>query len=109
MSALCPYSPPARISTCRFPVDHGAAIHWSTRRASADITELPSSASQSVSQGGSAWFHDKARVGTLLQVSLPVNDMALVEEASLSVFIAGGIGITPPLSMIERLQQQGSQ
>ena len=64
---------------------------------------------ESVSQGGSAWFHDKARVGTLLQVSLPVNDMALVEEASLSVFIAGGIGITPPLSMIERLQQQGSQ
>lgn len=62
---------------------------------------------ESASQGGSAWFHDKARVGMALQVSLPVNDMALTEDAPLSVFIAGGIGITPMLSMIEHLQQQG--
>ena len=61
------------------------------------------------SQGGSAWFHDKARVGAQLQVSLPANDMALEEEAPLNVFIAGGIGITPMMSMIERLQQRGGQ
>lgn len=59
------------------------------------------------SQGGSVWFHEKARVGMALQVSPPQNDMALAEDAPLNVFIAGGIGITPMLSMIERLQEQG--
>lgn len=61
------------------------------------------------SQGGSAWFHDSARVGMPLQVSLPVNDMALAQDAPLSVFIAGGIGITPMLSMIESLREQGGE
>jgi len=60
------------------------------------------------SRGGSAWFHEKARVGMALQVSLPLNDMALAEDAPLSVLVAGGIGITPMLSMIERLVELGS-
>lgn len=59
------------------------------------------------SQGGSAWFHETAHVGMALQVAPPLNDMALVEDAPLSVFIAGGIGITPMLSMIARLQERG--
>jgi vanillate O-demethylase ferredoxin subunit len=59
------------------------------------------------SRGGSAWFHEKARVGMTLHVSPPANEFALEEAAAMSVFIAGGIGITPMLSMIGRLKQLG--
>lgn len=54
-------------------------------------------------RGGSAWMHDSLRVGQLLSAGAPVNDFALNESAEHSVLIAGGIGITPILSMIARL------
>lgn len=55
------------------------------------------------SRGGSRWIHENLRTGQLLQVTRPRNNFVLVEDAELSVFIAGGIGITPILSMIRRL------
>ncbi len=54
-------------------------------------------------RGGSAWLHDSARVGQVLQASAPANDFPLVDDAPASVFVAGGIGITPVLAMVERL------
>lgn len=42
-----------------------------------------------------------------MRASLPGNDFALAEEAAHSVFIAGGIGITPILSMLHRLEELG--
>ena len=59
------------------------------------------------SRGGSAWFHEKARVGMTLHVSPPANEFALDVTAATSIFIAGGIGITPMLSMIGRQNQLG--
>lgn len=59
------------------------------------------------SRGGSKWFHTQARVGYVLKVGTPSNDFALVEDAPSTVLIAGGIGITPMLSMIERLSRLG--
>jgi ferredoxin-NADP reductase len=58
-------------------------------------------------RGGSAWMHDELRVGQVLPSSPPIHDFELVEDAAHSVFIAGGIGITPLLSMIGRLQALG--
>jgi ferredoxin-NADP reductase len=58
-------------------------------------------------RGGSAWMHAQPRVGDRLRASLPGNDFALAEEAAHSVFIAGGIGITPILSMLHRLEELG--
>ncbi|RII83238.1 PDR/VanB family oxidoreductase [Neopusillimonas maritima] len=55
------------------------------------------------SRGGSVWMHDYARAGGLLTVSCPRNHFELFEEADHSIFIAGGIGITPLWSMIQRL------
>ncbi len=55
-------------------------------------------------RGGSAWMHDSLRVGQVLTAKSPNNQFPLDEEANESVFIAGGIGITPVLSMIERLE-----
>jgi vanillate O-demethylase ferredoxin subunit len=54
-------------------------------------------------RGASAWLHDSARVGQVLQAFVPVNDFPLVEDAPASVFVAGGIGVTPILAMVERL------
>lgn len=59
------------------------------------------------SRGGSRWFHEEARVGMALQVSAPANNFALVDSAPMSVFIAGGIGITPLLSMIGQMVALG--
>lgn len=51
-------------------------------------------------QGGSASMHRDLKVGDTLPTSLPDNAFPLVEKARSYVFIAGGIGITPILSMI---------
>lgn len=51
-------------------------------------------------QGGSASMHRELEVGDTLPTSLPDNAFPLVEKARSYVFIAGGIGITPILSMI---------
>lgn len=56
----------------------------------------------SESRGGSKWVHDRIRVGDNIRVRGPRNKFPL-KTARKYVFIAGGIGITPLLSMIEEL------
>jgi len=56
-------------------------------------------------RGGSSWLHDVPRVGQSMQASAPSNQFGLDETAALSVFVAGGIGITPILAMLRRLQR----
>lgn len=51
-------------------------------------------------QGGSLSMHQGAHVDDTLPTSLPDNAFALVDKAKSYLFIAGGIGITPILSMI---------
>jgi vanillate O-demethylase ferredoxin subunit len=55
-------------------------------------------------RGGSRCMHEELRVGQILRIGLPRNNFPLVEDAALSIFIAGGIGITPIKCMIDRLQ-----
>lgn len=55
------------------------------------------------SRGGSRWVHENFRPGDILTINGPRNNFALDESAERSIFIAGGIGVTPILSMIERL------
>ncbi|MGT2477525.1 PDR/VanB family oxidoreductase [Paraburkholderia terrae] len=62
---------------------------------------------ETTGRGGSAWLHTVPRVGMELEIGMPVNDFPLNEAAEDSVFIAGGIGITPILSMIRRLERLG--
>jgi vanillate O-demethylase ferredoxin subunit len=54
-------------------------------------------------RGGSAEMHDTLRVGTELTISEPRNNFAL-GDAARHVLIAGGIGITPLLSMAHQLR-----
>lgn len=58
------------------------------------------------SRGGSAYLCDRLRVGEMLEVRLPRNAFPLAPEGD-SHLIAGGIGITPVLSMIRHLDAAG--
>lgn len=58
-------------------------------------------------RGGSRYIHDMLRVGAEIEVDPPRNNFPLHEDAALSVFFAGGIGITPIHAMIERLDALG--
>lgn len=59
------------------------------------------------SAGGSAYIHDRLRVGQLLRIDAPRNNFALEETADHSVFLAGGIGVTPFLAMAATLNGKG--
>jgi phthalate 4,5-dioxygenase reductase subunit len=59
-------------------------------------------------RGGSLSMHQDLAVGQLLQTAPPDNAFALVEQARSFLFIAGGIGITPILSMVRALEEDGS-
>ncbi|WP_053572175.1 PDR/VanB family oxidoreductase [Caballeronia cordobensis] len=59
------------------------------------------------SRGGSKWVHEDLDVGTELEISLPRNNFPMAEHARHSILVAGGIGITPLISMARVLNAQG--
>ncbi|MDZ7911971.1 MAG: PDR/VanB family oxidoreductase [Rhodococcus sp. (in: high G+C Gram-positive bacteria)] len=60
------------------------------------------------SRGGSKHVHDSLRPGQLVAVSEPRNNFELIDSPHY-LFIAGGIGITPILSMIREVDRRGAQ
>jgi tetrachlorobenzoquinone reductase len=58
-------------------------------------------------RGGSRFIHDRLRVGEILKCSAPRNNFVLNEDASETVLIAGGIGVTPIICMFDRLLKIG--
>ncbi|HLZ68244.1 MAG TPA: PDR/VanB family oxidoreductase [Aliidongia sp.] len=58
--------------------------------------------------GGSTSMVEDLREGDILPMSLPVNYFPPDPTAGLSLLIAGGIGITPILSMARHLREQGA-
>jgi tetrachlorobenzoquinone reductase len=59
-----------------------------------------------MSRGGSAFIHDKLRVGQTFEVGGPRNHFPLDETVRHTVLVAGGIGITPIWAMAQRLQKR---
>ncbi len=59
-------------------------------------------------RGGSACVHDTLRPGMSLRGSAPVNHFALAPDAARCLFIAGGIGVTPILSMVRWCEAVGT-
>lgn len=59
------------------------------------------------SRGASSFIHERLRVGDELAIGAPHNHFPLDESAELSVLFAGGIGITPLFSMVNRLDALG--
>ena len=59
--------------------------------------------------GGSRSMVDQAKVGDDVMVSPPRNNFALVKSPAGYLFIAGGIGITPIMSMVRHLAGSGGR
>ena len=60
------------------------------------------------SRGGSQSLHEAVNEGDVLHISAPKNHFPLAHEAKHSVLVAGGIGVTPILCMVERLAVTGA-
>jgi vanillate monooxygenase ferredoxin subunit len=60
------------------------------------------------SRGGSKAIHESFVVGKHLRISRPKNNFRLAEDATHSILVAGGIGITPILSMARYLLASGA-
>lgn len=59
------------------------------------------------STGGSKHLHDSVHVGDFIEVAGPHSDLQVAEDARHSVLIAGGIGVTPMLSLLRALTTAG--
>lgn len=59
------------------------------------------------SRGGSIAIHDSVAQGDVLAVSAPRNNFPLRRDAMHTVFVAGGIGVTPLIAMARTLNSQG--
>src|SRR4029079_4342937 len=54
--------------------------------------------------GGSRFMHEEVQTGTHLEIAHPVNLFPLVKLARKHILIAGGVGITPIMAMVDKLQ-----
>ena len=61
------------------------------------------------SRGGSSYIHSSLRAGAQLKISAPRNNFPLDEKSASFLFIAGGIGITPIMSMVRWCIANGKQ
>jgi len=59
------------------------------------------------SRGGSLEIHGAVKEGDLIKISQPRNHFHLQEAPDSFILLAGGIGVTPILSMAQRLQTLG--
>ncbi|MCY0386240.1 PDR/VanB family oxidoreductase [Robbsia sp. Bb-Pol-6] len=59
------------------------------------------------SRGGSAYLHDHLTLGETVEISLPRNHFRL-DAAARYLLVAGGVGITPLLSMARDLDERGT-
>ncbi len=96
--AICPHSAPGRISRlgpCDGPVRDFSLWNDPAERARYCIAVLREPEGQ-----GSREWHERVRVGDVIHASEPRNNFPLAAEAEHYLLIAGGIGITPIMSMI---------
>ena len=97
-SELAPFTPGSHI---KVQAPNGALRKYSLCNSPADrLRYVIAVKRDAAGQGGSVSMVDDAREGDILPTSLPENAFPLVEHARRYLFIAGGIGITPVLSMI---------
>jgi cytochrome P450/ferredoxin-NADP reductase len=60
-------------------------------------------------RGGSRYIHEQLKVGDAVRIRGPKNHFRLQEDKSDYLLVAGGIGITPIVSMADRLKKAGKK
>jgi ferredoxin-NADP reductase len=60
------------------------------------------------STGGSKALHEKVHAGDTIKVSAPRNNFRIVDEAAHHLLLAGGIGVTPMMAMVEALESRNA-
>lgn len=104
---LAPFTPGAHIDV---QVPAGPVRQYSLCGASQDAARYLIAVKREVpGRGGSASLHDDVEEGSILAISGPRNNFPLAEAARQSVFIAGGIGITPITAMVRALAARGEE
>jgi ferredoxin-NADP reductase len=61
------------------------------------------------SRGGSHFLHDKVNVGDTLTITQPVNLFPIEQLGKKHILLAGGIGITPFMAMMDQMERTGQQ
>jgi len=59
-------------------------------------------------RGGSRCMHERVQVGDVLTVEAPKNDFPLHDGPDATVLVAGGIGVTPLISMAAQRRAEGA-
>lgn len=57
----------------------------------------------------SAWFHDQVSEGVVVRAAPPAGDFVLAAEETPVVLLSGGVGLTPLVSMLETLADDGER
>jgi dimethylamine monooxygenase subunit B len=60
------------------------------------------------SRGGSTFMHDQLKQGDALTISQPINLFPYDVRGRKHIFMAGGIGITPFMAMMDQMSREGS-
>lgn len=88
---------------------NGATRQYSLVRAQGASRYVIGIARDANGRGGSKWLHDDLRIGAELKITGLRNAFALDGGAGPAALYAGGIGVTPILSMIEELEAKGRE
>ena len=107
---LQPFEPGSHIDV-EIPVEPGGAPLLRQYSLANDSTErhryVIGVGRDAASRGGSASVHSRVRAGDVIRIGRPRNNFPLAPHSGPSVLVAGGIGITPLLSMARRLAAAG--
>lgn len=58
-------------------------------------------------RGGSVYIHENLKIGDIIPISLPRNLFPIQKASRKHILIAGGIGITPFIPMVQTLEKRG--
>ncbi|WP_027802882.1 PDR/VanB family oxidoreductase [Paraburkholderia dilworthii] len=97
---LPPFEPGSHINV---HLPNGLMRSYSLSRIYSDKGYRITVARDAASTGGSVFLADQLRPGALIGIGAACNNFPLDETANLSVFVAGGIGVTPFVPMAARL------
>ena len=104
--ALPPFTPGAHISV---QIPDGLTRQYSLCNGPRDTTAYHIAIKREPeSRGGSRAMHERVTEGDTLAIAPPRNHFPLEPKAKHHLLLAGGIGITPLLSMVHHLQDSGA-